>query len=788
MSHCLRSPMSALTNKEHELKAHSPILNFREFIRQHSLEDGADSADTSFSSYSEPSEDCPTPVIPSEESQNDLQQTQEKGAISPQSRKPLGDIHLASIRLDPHLPVNGLPTSLSTNFTWSSTSPIHVLESSIEPVIRADIKSFNNLPQTILDSSKPTTRVRSGSQSKAQSLQPVEVECLDGHKVLTICPSLLTVKEAGEQKTEQAKQLPNVFEWRPAQELNERNLRRLNELLEAKGEVQKTAGLKGEKGGAESAKFLSSDEEEDDHVLLERRLTSKPHSQPHSSSAHLSIVPTIATSPVVDCSPFVNEAKERVDLDLPKKTTRPIPTLSREPAHPRLPSFFDSDVVLPLPTDDLLLKKMRDKRGFKKISTEVKTSLDRLSTMLSKQRKVDFEIQHTDPTTDESFSMNKTNETDSANEMEADENIKLRRVRYRRKTRNIRCTLSKDERMLGIRWLHLVDTSSTTNPNITPEVRYHASVLFSLYWGSRTGKSSSTQPPSGDGFYGEDGGIPTGQRRENGDSSKENRKKTKLIAATAMACLTLATKWHFDFCKPLFTVQLKSFCQTTNFGSFKVTPENLIMAERAILFSYPVAGGLWLDCPHAFLEELIHIVPTLHILSSIPEYILRKNHYNVSQSLRYYDEQKDLKEVDSDGVWDWPDVMQEFDLALEKVTTVQEFLAISPAVFCVIALYLALVEVEPGYYEKCRDPDKKKANGPEPPKMTFEERITTTSVQERLRQLVIQENRSELWVWKFIDVNETMNQVCEALEVSARDVEECLNWYSNTKFPDLNSY
>lgn len=93
------------------------------------------------------------------------------------------------------------------------------------------------------------------------------------------------------------------------------------------------------------------------------------------------------------------------------------------------------------------------------------------------------------------------------------------------------------------------------------------------------------------------------------------------------------------------------------------------MAERAILFSYPVAGGLWLDSPHAFLEELIHIVPALHVLSSIPEYILRKNYYDVNQSLKYYDEQKNLKDIDADGVWDWPDVMHEFDVVLEKVTT-----------------------------------------------------------------------------------------------------------------------
>lgn len=100
--------------------------------------------------------------------------------------------------------------------------------------------------------------------------------------------------------------------------------------------------------------------------------------------------------------------------------------------------------------------------------------------------------------------------------------------------------------------------------------------------------------------------------------------------------------------------------------------------------------------------------------------------------------------------------------------TVQEFLAFNPAVFCVIALYLALVEVEPGYYEKNQESRKKRVYTSDPSKPTSESLGPIISpVQDEMKKLVIEEELSELWIWKFIDVNETMNQVCEALEVSA---------------------
>ncbi|KAH9813773.1 hypothetical protein DFH28DRAFT_1169666 [Melampsora americana] len=696
MSYVSPSRLPDMINKTKQIALDSPIPNFHERARQESLEDCADSANTSFSSYSGVSEECLTPLIPSDENPHKSHYSHDGSEILLDSRKALGEICLNAIQIDPSLPNSVPPRKNSDPFHC------HLRIQAIGIVFPSVKHSSEDTAE-----SKPISRLRSGSQSKAQSLQPVEIKCTDGQKILTICPSLFTVKEVSTDKPEIEKTVPKGFEWRQVQELNEENLRRLNELLEteANDDSLSSSFIRLEQGEAESAKFLDSDDE-DDHVLI------------NDCSTNLSIVPTIASPPSFTHSPFVNDSTDISDSISPKSSKVASDRfLKVDSLAKKASTFFDDDVVLPLPSNDPTLKSNKTTRDPKVVKSGVNISLERLNTMLLKQRKVDFEYDEA-----ESF--------------------------------------------------------------LSPDIRYHASILFSLYWGSRSGSSSPNQASSTENpeTQQKESSNSQSKKKENGETAREKRKKSKLIAATAMASLTLATKWHFDFCKPLFTVQLKSFCQTTNFGSFKVTPENLI---RAILFSYPVAGGLWLDCPHAFLEELINVVPTLNTLSSIPEYILRKNYYNVGQSLRYYDEQKNVKEIDSDGVWDWPDVMHEFDLALEKVTTVQEFLAFNPAVFCVIALYLALVEVEPGYYEKRQDSRKKKDISSDSSKDIADERITTSeNIQDTLKKLLIEEEHSELWVWKFIDVNDTMNQVCEALRVSARDVEECLNWYSEVGFAD----
>ncbi|EGG09840.1 uncharacterized protein MELLADRAFT_95356 [Melampsora larici-populina 98AG31] len=786
MSYVSPPRLPGIIDKTGQITVDSPVPDFYERVRQESLEDSVDSANTSFSSYSGISEECLTPLIPSEENPHKSHYSHDGSEILLDSRKPLGEICLNAIQIDPSLPISVPPRKLSDPFAWSPNQAIQILQPSPDSSNKNSVPSIDDLLETKVQS-RPINRLRSGSESKAQSLQPVEIKCTDGQKILTICPSLFTVKEGLTDKSEVEKTAPNGFEWRQVQELNEENLRRLNELLESEehGDSLGSSFIKLEQGDAESAKFLDSDDDEDDHVLINGRSRHTESGAPRDCSTNLSIVPTIASPPSFIHSPFVNDSTDIAESVSPKGSKVASDRfLKVDSSSKKVSTFFDHDVVLPLPSNDPTLKSNKTTRDPKVVKSGVNISLERLSTMLLKQRKVDFEYDDT-----ESFLSQDSPPENSAEEVSTDEGNKSKRGKSRRKVGKVRCTLSKDERMLGIRWLHLVDTSTTTNPNITPEVRYHASILFSLYWGSRTGNSSPDQSKST-----EDSDVPLkegrhsqSKKKENVETSREKRKKSKLIAATAMASLTLATKWHFDFCKPLFTVQLKSFCQTTNFGSFKVTPENLIMAERAILFSYPVAGGLWLDCPHAFLEELINVVPTLNILSSIPEYILRKNYYNVGQSLRYYDEQKNVKEIDSDGVWDWPDVMHEFDLALEKVTTVQEFLAFNPAVFCVIALYLALVEVEPGYYEKKQDSRKKKDELLDTSKdITDETIMTSENIQDTLKKLLIEEEHSELWVWKFIDVNDTMNQVCEALRVSARDVEECLNWYSEVGFANIH--
>ncbi|CAH7685478.1 hypothetical protein BY996DRAFT_4582585, partial [Phakopsora pachyrhizi] len=401
-----------------------------------------------------------------------------------------------------------------------------------------------------------------------------------------------------------------------------------------------------------------------------------------------------------------------------------------------------------------------------------RNALARLKTMILKQRRVDFEHEGLD------LNKNEAESTSVEGCHGANENFDHLQNQFRAASKlqksKVRCTLSNEERILGIRWIHRVDTLYTTNPNISPEVRYHASMLFSLYWGSRSHKLPSV-------CFQNDKSVPL-----DAETEKEVRKRTKLIAATAMASLTLATKWYFDFCRPLFTVQLQSFCKTTNFQNFKITPEDLIVVERAILFSYPVAGGLWLDCPHAFVDELIRVIPSLNYLSLVPNYSVKESSPTRSESDRV--EHRNNKLINEEkGVQDWSEVMREFCEALEKATTAQEFLAFDPAVLCVVALYVAMEAIEPGYYERTTKSSKKDdLTSPKSLSSSFSSYSSSSlkslidsssSSSSSSSSFDLDDNFSQLWIWKFVDVNETMDQICEVLQVSSASVEACLNWF-----------
>lgn len=586
------------------------MTDFPDHLRQRSLDDSLDSANTSFSStYSDPSEDCPTPVIPSGAITRELDDDHQHNGKLTESRKPLSNIRLSSIQLDPSLVDDVSSTTLPDEFNWAPNDPIRIIDTTPEPSVR-DAGKPVHLPR-IISEQRPANRLRSGSESKAQSLQPVEIECTDGQKVLTICPPLFTVEEATSDRPEVAKQPLAPFEWRPAQELNARNLRILSDLLEEKHDAKSSTREQRKTGGARSAAFADSDEEEEDHVLLE----CPPKTSEHlSSSANISIVPTISSPPDIDPSPLANGFTQNGDLmgsALPPKRPLPEPTHAHEGEAPleRLPAFFDQDVVLPLPSNyPPSVKPVINTHDTTSVSSGVRISLERLKTMLSKQRKVDFEPEHGDSESNcESFNLNKEATPEEEQESTEDGQTGARKAKARRKLGKVRCTLSKAERMLGVRWIHLVirfpfsspcytrsqtpriaptpfsflfygecliffcclftsvaiqvDTSSTTNPNISSEVRYHASVLFSLYWGSRTGKSGTTSFGDKSRTEGQEkqaaGSKVTAQ--DTLESTKERRKKNKLIAATAMACLTLATKvytYPVFFSRPNFVQPL----------------------------------------------------------------------------------------------------------------------------------------------------------------------------------------------------------------------------------------
>ncbi|KNZ57535.1 uncharacterized protein VP01_2134g2 [Puccinia sorghi] len=444
-------------------------------------------------------------------------------------------------------------------------------------------------------------------------------------------------------------------------------------------------------------------------------------------------------------------------------------------------AFFDSGIILPGPhcgVDSTGLDEHRTENlSCSSESTLARLALMRLETMILKQRRVDFEPVETKPKLNPSLNKDEPlvqNDLDPASGRNV--HSKAPSITKPIAIGKVRCALLESERLLGIKWIHNVDTTLTTNPHITPEVRYHASMLFSLYWGSRSPKvpkQDATQSPE-----------PNTTRDLSQD--REAKKKLKLIAATAMACLTLTIKWHFDFCKPLFTLQLMSFCKTTDFRTFRVTPEDLIIAERAILFSYPVAGGLWLDSPHAFLEELIHIIPSLRLLSNVPSYLRLPQGKKYSKNSS---ESKSNQGTKNDVRWDWPKVVHQVEKTLAKATMWQEVLAFEPSVLCVVALYISLDGVEAGYHENKHDTsitpdttDMSKLPGQTGKETGLSELKSIGKGEESVSTTpAVVNDTGGPWIWRWIDINDTMDQVCRVTQVSGDDVENCLDWFCQSE-------
>jgi hypothetical protein len=193
-------------------------------------------------------------------------------------------------------------------------------------------------------------------------------------------------------------------------------------------------------------------------------------------------------------------------------------------------------------------------------SSESRLASMRLETMILKQRRVDFEPVESESKLSRSVEKDGLLADDGLADSNVDDQSSILPTRKSSTIGKVRCALLESERLLGIKWINnvsrltftrpsantcaevsldpsQVDTTLTTNPHITPEVRYHASLLFSLYWGSRSPKVPKPDV------------VPISQAKTTRDLSaeREAKKKLKLIAATAMACLTLTIKARLMF-------------------------------------------------------------------------------------------------------------------------------------------------------------------------------------------------------------------------------------------------
>ncbi|OAV89414.1 hypothetical protein PTTG_12688 [Puccinia triticina 1-1 BBBD Race 1] len=593
---------------------------------------------------------------------------------------------------------------------------------------------------------KPNVRrFRSGSESKIKSLQPVDDPSdVDDPSESSGRPPSDSCKTSVFSQTHSVETSSVLV---GTSQLSSQNLQTLSDMLQS--------------SQPPSVKIAMRENAGRDHL--------KPSGEGISEKL-FSLAPTLGSSRRSDCSPSETHTS-------PQDSPVSEPTILRS-------TFFNVGIILPArSSEDGSPEKLEVENSARSSeSTQVRLTLLRLETMILKQRRVDFEPTETGSKLSQS---NENREHFGENDLEAhnigsqsDETLPSRKIPTVGK---VRCALTESERLLGIKWIHNVDTTLTSNPHITPQVRYHASLLFSLYWGSRSPKVPKAE------------GVSTSEPKTTRDLSadREAKKKLKLIAATAMACLTLTIKWYFDFCKPLFTLQLMSFCKTTDFRTFRITPEDLIIAERAILFSYPVAGGLWLDSPHAFLEELIHVIPSLRLLSQVPSYLLLQRG-KVSGA----NDSKMGQPPKTAVRWDWPKVVNQFERTLAKATMWQEVLAFEPSVLCVVALYIALDGVEAGYHEKnngyheindtarvSSDPGVlTREASPFPGQGSCPEAKFAAKGQEPASVPSADLNDTKgPWIWRWVDINDTMDQVCRTTQVSGDDVESCLDWFCQSE-------
>jgi len=199
-----------------------------------------------------------------------------------------------------------------------------------------------------------------------------------------------------------------------------------------------------------------------------------------------------------------------------------------------------------------------------------------------------------------------------------------------------------------------------------------------------------------------------------------------------------------------------------------------------------VAGGLWLDSPHAFLEELIHIIPSLRLLSNVPSYLRlpqgKKHSKNSNES-------KSNQGPKSGVRWDWPKVVHQVEKTLAKATMWQEVLAFEPSVLCVVALYISLDGVEAGYHENKHDtsiaPDPADMSKPpgqsgKRPGLSELKSIGKGEKPVSTPPAVVNDTGGP-WIWRWIDINDTMDQVCRVTQVSGDDVENCLDWFCQSE-------
>jgi hypothetical protein len=107
--------------------------------------------------------------------------------------------------------------------------------------------------------------------------------------------------------------------------------------------------------------------------------------------------------------------------------------------------------------------------------------------------------------------------------------------------------------------------------------------------------------------------------------------------------------------------------------------------------------------------------------------------------------------------------------------TGQEVLAFEPSVLCVVALYIALDGVEAGYHEKNEDkilssnpafPISKASTHSEDKGLCLDSRLLPTGREPVSMPSPDLNNTEGPWIWRWVDINDTMDQVCRTTQVS----------------------